>query len=118
MSKYTPGPWTISRKKKRLKKDSHEHGYIFRILGNGKCIFGLADIEGPSNKELLGECIANARLIAAAPDLLEACKLTCKLIRDTVSEYHLLDIKKRWTLCTSMAQLTTAIAKAEGQTYV
>lgn len=34
------------------------------------------------------ECVTNAQLISAAPDLLEACKLSLKLMNDyNVSEY-------------------------------
>ncbi len=52
--------------------------------------------------------LANAKLIAAAPDLLEACRGLQQAIR----KYGLLDIKKRFSLCTADAQVNTAIAKA------
>ena len=71
MSEYTPGPWVMS-------------GRCYE-LGDG-----LAGINGQGWNELAGvvikvngrrsdEGIANARLIAAAPDLLEALKV---MVRD------------------------------------
>lgn len=54
MSKHTPGPWTI---------DEHELGSFIRCAG-GYIITGPVN-ERPGYK-------ANARLIAAAPNLLEA----------------------------------------------
>jgi hypothetical protein len=52
-----------------------------------------------------------ARLIAAAPELLEACKL----LQDALTEYKLRDIKKRYSLCVADACASKAIAKAEGK---
>lgn len=62
MSKHTPGPW--------MHLPCSEDGFIIRA--SHKCIVGAADEEdwyGPIWNE------ANARLIAAAPDLLEALKI-------------------------------------------
>lgn len=49
-------------------------------------------------------------LLATAPDLLAALKNLQRVIRD---EYHLLDIKKRPSLCLADAQAGSAIAQAE-----
>ena len=54
---------------------------------------------------------ADARLLDAAPDLLAALK---DLQRE-VHDYRLLDVRKRFSLCTADAQAGTAIAKAEGK---
>jgi len=53
---------------------------------------------------------ANARLIAAAPELLEAVTL----LQAALTEYHLRDVKKRYSLCVADAAASAAIAKATG----
>jgi len=73
MSKHTPGPWSY---RKVPRKQEWE-------INTGRCpnlgheswtgmavVFGCDD--DPKMGKVVGE--ANARLIAAAPDLLEACK--------------------------------------------
>lgn len=52
-----------------------------------------------------------ARLIAAAPDLLQACKL----LQAALTEYNLRDVKKRYSLCVADAAASKAIAKAESE---
>lgn len=52
-----------------------------------------------------------AQLIAAAPDLLEAVKL----LQAALTQYHLRDVRKRYSLCVADAAATNAIAKAEGR---
>ena len=59
VSKHTEGPWT--------RKEIDESGPQTEVWAHGKL---LATIYGARHPE----GIANARLIAAAPDLLEACK--------------------------------------------
>lgn len=59
---HTPGPWRL----KRGQRHSPEECDI-TIAGD---VFLLADISGPNYEH----CEANARLIAAAPELLEALK--------------------------------------------
>ena len=73
--KHTPGPWKIEAKQKPTqKRNVYEHGETFRLIAKNKSVFGIATIDGPSNFNMQEELRANARLIAAAPDLLEACK--------------------------------------------
>jgi hypothetical protein len=71
-AKYTPGPWHLERNKIRRRK--YESGHSFTLCAYGPTMFGIARIEGPSNDtpEDIGMLHANARLIEAAPDLLEA----------------------------------------------
>jgi len=75
MSKHTPGPWAVVYSKQ---------GYPYQIdapngsdgPGGIKNITRWAAISFPSSTEGL----ANARLIAAAPDLLEALQLAQSII--------------------------------------
>lgn len=74
MTTFTPGPWSID-----------ETGY--RTEGNGVCIMAWPNcvaIVGMHNPELPNN--ANARLIAAAPELLEAleaCTRWMEMLRDS-----------------------------------
>lgn len=60
-----------------------------------------------------GEREANSRLIAAAPDLLSACKATLKS-----AKYWGCDCRDKVTCrgCVLEGQLSAAIARAEGRT--
>ncbi len=58
-AKHTPGPWTVQR-----------YGRGFDVLREGRII---ADCKAQSGADL-PSCEANARLIAAAPALLEALR--------------------------------------------
>ncbi len=53
----------------------------------------------------------NDQLVAAAPALLEAAKL----LQAALSEYRLLDVRKRFSLSIAHAAAGAAIAKAEGR---
>ena len=61
--------------------------------------------DGYYNREI---ALKHARLIAAAPELLEACKL----MQAALTEHHLRDIKKRFSLCVADAAMGKAITKA------
>lgn len=62
MSKHTPGPWLIA-----------DNGTFVYALGNGGTNVFWADVQSAgSERAFLSEKRANARLIAAAPELLEA----------------------------------------------
>jgi hypothetical protein len=60
MSKHTAGEWRIGRSTEQ-------------VFANGSIVADCMWIDRPTN-----ECIANASLIAAAPELLEACKEALK----------------------------------------
>lgn len=100
MAKHTPGPWQVSR-----------------TLPEGRlvieCVDGTQDIafvEGFGflrNKAGSGELGANARLIAAAPELLAAAKAAFTRFREDKIEGH--HTQHPVTL------LDAAIAKAEGR---
>lgn len=112
-TKHTPGPWRYT------------DGGIIDIPKN--CleiadVYG-ADIHDDKRGPELLEAQANARLIAAAPELLEACKKSTKYIEQlcaTVNSYALqLGIMQNDKLKVYAddfrEQLDKAIAKAEGK---
>jgi len=92
-TKHTPGPWKL------FKKDG---SCDLRVDGYGViCDFM---VDGP-NEEMDVEAIANAHLIAAAPELLEACKAAnLRLLqqKSTLADSDILDL------------LQAAITKAKG----
>jgi hypothetical protein len=108
MSKHTPGPWSVTH---------------FSRLYIGQFVDGAErhDAETASVPlfktvativERTGETDANARLIAAAPELLEACKdLVKRLVHCTVrngTDKEFAEI--------AVAPYRAIIAKAEGET--
>lgn len=96
MSKFTPGPWEYSVQKSKA-------GLIGSIQQPGETPF--ADLTGPD------ETIeANARLIAAAPEMLEALK-------SVLEDFELLCQQRGidHALLASLDKPRAAIAKAEGQ---
>jgi len=94
-STHTPGPWLASASSvKDTKQNTICH--IAPLVGHDVC----------GDRE-----ISNARIIAAAPELLEALKL----LKAELYEHHLLDARKRFNLCAADAQAASAIAKAQGK---
>lgn len=96
--KFTPGPWEVSKENGGsifgdLDNDKHDgdHPYIGTVAGIG----GKRDVR---------ECIANARLIAAAPDLFN-CLMDC--VENILIDFPDDDIRK--------AKYLAAIAKATGK---
>ena len=86
MSKHTPGPWE-TRKVNFQFNDGWNHGThkweIIRRDWDGIDCFAVSVVCEASNDYVSQETIdANARLIAAAPDLLWACKETLKIFAD------------------------------------
>lgn len=93
MSKHTPGPWTAIK-----------HGNFIEIAPDITSL-------GVPNQELIdlrksvhSEALANAHLIAAAPELLEAAQIALKLIRGCGFTDN----------TAAVIALKAAIAKAEG----
>lgn len=106
MSKSTPGPWFIQTKGvTSMWRDGIEGiaiaaPYLSFAFGRDVALV-------PENK-------ADALLIAAAPDLLEACKESLNALLDYIEtlESHGADLNYGHKV---IEQLTTAIAKAEGK---
>ena len=81
MSKHTPGPWSVgevSHKKQRVDIDSlHADQTVGHQTWRGLArAYGCEDMPAEGTAVML----ANARLIAAAPELLEALVAALKLI--------------------------------------
>lgn len=68
-TKWTPGPW-VSR-----------DGPVFAVTANGKHVAITYDGLDMENDQDDSVCAANARLIAAAPELVESLTATLKLLR-------------------------------------
>ena len=96
MSKHTPGPW--------LMRESATHVTVTNALG---------DAVFHDDKRI--PCVmADARLIAAAPELLEACLAMIEW--DDREKDHAVDFRKRMELCEQAFQKArAAIAKATGE---
>ncbi len=106
MSKHTPGPWIA---------DWDDGGQWYVNIG-GLSVSGNA-LRGDS-----GGCIesANARLIAAAPELLEACKWflaqleSGMLVRDITKDAEPMWGTRMMRFVAGIGNAARAIAKAEG----
>ena len=99
-TKPTPGPW-------RIGKMSVLYTSIVSVR-TGREVAAVARWEG----RLRAESIANRRLVAAAPDLLEACKLA--LERASGARKHDCPGFDCATCAHPIAELQEAIEKAEG----
>lgn len=98
VAQHTPGPW-------RVHVDEHRGGpFIMAVPAPGLNEYSVArtyDIPYKGARE------ANARLIAAAPELLAAAR--------AVWERYEQAAEKRWAFDPGLEQLGIAIAKAEGR---
>ena len=106
MSKHTPGPWESAR------NNSHR-GSIATIHGCSNKDW--VEVWSPNmwGPEEVNE--ANARLIAAAPELLEALK-TCV---NVLTEPGIMDVDEwKWLKKLAVQDARDAISKAEGVTHV
>lgn len=89
-AQHTPGPWRIVRDEDGCFEIADENGLLInKTVARG----------GTTNR-------ANARLIAAAPDLLEACESALIALTNPGSE--------NWRQ-TALTDIRAAIAKAEGR---
>lgn len=83
----------------------------WRIGDAGRTIFGAPNgTPSPKTVAHVVSTRADARTVAAAPEMLEALRL----IQAALAEYRLLDVRKRFSLSVAHAAAGAAIAKAEG----
>ena len=97
MAKHTPGPWET---------DKMEGDFFPRVILPPRedwCKSSITINEGRGDME---ECQANARLIAAAPDLLEA-------LRELAGCLNVLNPNRR--LVKALREARASIAKAQGE---
>lgn len=110
-SKHTPGPWKVLFDVRNESDDflchaiKNNEGMIIAEANKGA--MSIAPLDGA---DLYGEGVANAKLIASAPELLEA-------LRFLASEIKLskLNVKKDFSLMNAHAGALKAISKAEGE---
>ena len=121
MEKHTPGPWQVAwyprRNTAEIETVSQEPG-SYRHMTNDlpMCAgIGVEDVEiikkDGREYRYSAEACANARLIAAAPDLLEACEFA--LLKLSLQEGDKVLGGSQWDEFKSKAK--AAIAKAEGK---
>lgn len=104
--KYKKGKWRIEILDKELVK---EHPlYVVAEEATG----GIEGIALIINHPYKPRVVANAQLIAAAPDLYEACKVGATRIHNHIRYEH---GDYRTMLQRDLKQLLAAIAKAEGK---
>ena len=99
MSEHTPGPWSAFISGNTIAIDLGANP-----RGERPCIIGWPGFD--SNDQTKATNIANARLIAAAPDLLEALQEACNSIETTDNPF-------KGSLMHN--QMRAAIAKATGK---
>ena len=95
-TKHTPGPWTCHEL-----GDEDGSWERWSIVHNGPLCYGGDACQGPAVSE------ANARLIAAAPELLEACEAIALDLENNGELYETDEAR--------IEILRAAIAKAKGE---
>lgn len=80
MSKHTPGPWKSSPSGKYIFGDIDNLGND----GDSPLVVEIftGDFEPQKSVELNEEQLSNSKLITAAPDLLECCKVALDILSD------------------------------------
>jgi hypothetical protein len=102
---HTPGPWEIDHTGKYYKPCIRHNGIIIALLAKND-----AGLVMPENQQAEDE--ANARLIAAAPELLEALKAVLKDHDGRVAAYGTMESQPCRVEVMEQARVT--IAKATG----
>lgn len=113
MSEHTPGPWRVSE---------NNHNILSDHTGDRPVLIGTAfhDLNkfsrGITNDIEHDECHANARLIAAAPELLAACIESLGLMDNAADGVEEFGGNSTEVVDPVKNMLSAAIAKAKGET--
>lgn len=102
---YTPGPWKLERFNKTNRNDGNDGWYVVSAAGDHADI-GEAHLY-PPHPDDIHRCRANAALMAAAPELLEALLV---LMRDV--EMVCADVAQELELAPAIFQANRAVKKA------
>lgn len=112
MSKHTPGPWTMSGGRSRITDTKT----TFHFVGPDKIWIAAVPYSDKTTEEHLAS-LADARLIAAAPDLYEALKEAEQFISNGIELGYITmpptDSRDRALKVPGIIQ--AALAKAEGK---
>ena len=118
-TKHTPGPWNAVRMLRTPADKDRRSGFVVNAGAddadglNGR----VCDLRAPQGMDGLSICEANARLIAAAPDLLAACEGMIQKWETLSSESANLMVRRDLDeLARGALQLRAAIATARGTT--
>lgn len=103
-AKHTPGPWRLAGKYKG------DHGSFWLETEFPMPVFELVPVVGVPSEHL-----ANARLVAAAPELLEALKETLPFMIDIAKARHPQFEPTMADDDSAIGKAMRAIAKAEGR---
>ena len=112
MNKHTPGPWAINKDSLGdllpgcVNIDAHSHKAL------ATAVYQMEDDAGHAD-DLAGSdvCRANALLISAAPDLLEALRQMINLFEASIPDRFNPDFYEEWIFAQA------AIAKATGESH-
>lgn len=115
LQKHTPGPWHAELSEPfTLGGDSRE---VVALDGNGNVTRGICsfmlDTDGHPNGKDFIEDVANAKLIAAAPELVAACDDLLELFGQAV--FTLDDQNDKPMVENRLNAIRSAISKAKGQ---
>jgi hypothetical protein len=107
MSKFTPGPWFVVED---LRDETDGYTFIagYDVQSDSSEIIGCEGISGDS-----AENLANARLISAAPDLLEALEIWLADYDEVAANP---DFEPFPHVAERVAKTRAAILKAKGET--
>lgn len=105
--KHTPEPWEIDYSLKYYKPCIRHNGIIVAFLADNT-----ANLIDPSNQR--EEDAANVKLVAAAPELLEALKDAVRWLDGMYSDNPEFALDSMPNNCLSRNEMKAAIAKATG----
>ncbi len=104
MSARTPGPWRVRDLNDDFGKNAPQIATLADADGFGKPIASVCYLSEPERE-------ANARLIAAAPDLLAALES----LRAQLRAHVRMDVKKHYSLMAAEVAADKAIRRARGE---